>query len=466
MAEDLVLANLIINADGTVTATDKAGKAILNLERQTTSSVKSMEHSTKSAFTEIGLSGKKLTEGFLRTRELLRGLFVGFSVGGAVLALAELARQAIFTSQAFDRLKEKTIDLVNEFVVSEDAVTRFERHLKGMGVTGAQASQQAIDKLKDSVFEMQALLDKGFRKDPTGFTSEGFHIGLGNIKLTQQEINLLTKDIAESKLKIEEMSDALSKLGTRPGTPVAKGAAQHFPAGQFVGPLLSQLKELPPTLQEQIIAWNQLQAAVDAMGDPFQQIVQSQVEIIENGPLMVDILNEQSLAAVRASDAYALVAIGLQTFAQGLVEAAAGSEISGKKLLAAVLKAVAGEAAARGAFYILEGIARGFSSYGFDATAYGLIATGTKMLALGVALGAAAGAIGGRTQSGSGGGGSDRFGRESQAPTQEMGPPSRAAQQVTIVIDGNGMFIGSPDELGRTIAELLGKTKLDNVKAA
>jgi hypothetical protein len=144
----------------------------------------------------------------------------------------------------------------------------------------------------------------------------------------------------------------------------------------------------------------------------------------------------------------------VQASAEAFVNMAAGAEGGFKKMLASVLKAIAVEAAARGAFDIIEGISRIAKSYGTDPTGPALIATGAKFLALAAAMGAAAGALsrgGGGSGGGSGGGG--------QAPAA---PQEREPRGQTVTIQVNGSVIGSdPNEVARSFARMLETAQRD-----
>lgn len=109
--------------------------------------------------------------------------------------------------------------------------------------------------------------------------------------------------------------------------------------------------------------------------------------------------------------------------------------ISGKKIeVAALLSSIGNQMIAQGTMAIFEGTIRGYSSYGFDATAYGLISTGGLELAAGVALaggGAIAGA--GAKPSGASGGGAPYSPNASPLRDNSMGNGGGAVNNVTYV---------------------------------
>ncbi len=112
-----------------------------------------------------------------------------------------------------------------------------------------------------------------------------------------------------------------------------------------------------------------------------------------------------------------------------------------KAFAGAILSAMGQAAIQMGAFYILEGVARGFSSYGFDATAYGLIATGSALSVLGGVLGAVGEGVSGgggaaiSAGGGSGGGGADFSGGPGANPAQAI--DNKETQRVQINIQGS-----------------------------
>lgn len=147
------------------------------------------------------------------------------------------------------------------------------------------------------------------------------------------------------------------------------------------------------------------------------------------------------------------VATGMAAIGRALVK---GENIF-QAFAGAMLSALGQAAVQMGAMYILMGVARKFSSYGLDATAWGLIATGTAMSVLGGALMAVGegvsggGGAGAGASVGGGGGGSVGSFDQGQTPDQSLkGEEDRA--RVTVNIQGH---VFDAKETGLRIVEIV-----------
>jgi hypothetical protein len=128
-----------------------------------------------------------------------------------------------------------------------------------------------------------------------------------------------------------------------------------------------------------------------------------------------------------------------------------------KAFAGAILSAMGQAAIQMGSFYILEGIARGFSSYGFDATAYGLISAGSALTVLGGVLGAVGEGVsgGGSNAGGVGSGVTGGFSGDSGgggAPNPATAVQQKEQQTVTVNINGS---VFDTHETGLRIVELV-----------
>jgi hypothetical protein len=149
-------------------------------------------------------------------------------------------------------------------------------------------------------------------------------------------------------------------------------------------------------------------------------------------------------SAARIEDAYT----GAGLIVEDAFAAAFSAIVTGQDVaVAAVLKGIGQTLVADGIQNGLKGVARGFSSYGFDATAYGLIEVGALEVAAGIGFGAAGSAV-------SGGGGS------SGPPSQPTSPRDNANEntsgQQTIVVNYNSTFAPNAQD-GRRVTKSLRK---------
>lgn len=440
MSENVVLANLVINADGTIVAYNRAGQAVTTLERTTRTSVDRMERGTKSAFEEIGLSNKRLTEGFLRTRELIRGLFLGFSVGGIVLGLAELVQSLITSTEWFKKLKESVIDLSRAIFLNEDANERFARKsadaMKAVNVRSVEAIKaDMLEVLKAMAVEQQRI-QEGTSDVIQVLTSRGKEF---------VEASVVNLEVLRKKLK--ELQKEMFELIQKPGKPLENlGPPKAVPwDSEFRGP----------------------QKFVDETNTRLEKQVHLLDELVDKWGSYRNVLLHANADQIRLLEKQALFNFGLEAESR-LLDAVASSYVdmlskgdqSFRAFLAAALKSLATEAVAHGLFDILLGAERLAKSYGADATGYALIKTGGEWLALGTALGLAAGALGGK-QGGAGGHGtgSQGIGNSPEAPE-----PQRQGQVINIYMDGT--FVGGQDKgaIGRWFGEALLAARRDGAR--
>lgn len=440
MAETVVLANLVVNSDGTITAYNRAGQAVTTLERTTRTSVGRMERDTKSGFAEVGLSSKRLTEGLLQTRELIRGLFLGFSVGGIVLGLAQLVQSLITSTEWFKKLKESVIDFSRAAFMGEDASERFARKsaeaMKAINVRSVEAIKaDMLEVLKAMAIEQQRI-QEGTSDVIKVLTSRG-----------EQYVEASVVNLEKLREKLKELQKEMFELIQKPAKPLENlGPPQAVPwDSEFKGP----------------------QKFVDETNDRLEKQVHLLDELMDKWGSYRNILLHANADQIRLLEKQNLFNFGLEAEAR-LLDAVASSYVdmlskgdqSFRAFLAAALKSLATEAVAHGLFDILLGAERLAKSYGSDATGYALIKTGGEWLALGTALGLAAGALGGK-QKGGGGYGS---GNQAVGQAPEAQEPQRQGQTINIYMDGT--FVGGQDKgaIGRWFGEALTAARRDGAR--
>jgi hypothetical protein len=153
------------------------------------------------------------------------------------------------------------------------------------------------------------------------------------------------------------------------------------------------------------------------------------------------------------------VASGMAAIGHALVK---GKDIF-QAFAGAMLSALGQAAVQMGAMYILMGIARGFSSYGFDATAGKLIATGSAMSVLGGALMAVGEGVSGTSSPSTSVGGGDSVGGASAVSAGSfdsgadvkpsgMQSPNDSGPKVTVNIHGN---VFDSHETGMRIIDII-----------
>lgn len=477
MAENLVLATLQVNADGTITAYSRTGQAAVLMERQTRNAVESMERKTRSSFDGIGISAKRLIDGFLNIRRLVSGLFIGFSVGGAIFAIGQLIQETITATSWFKNAKTAAVDWFHSIVLGEDEASAAIRHLgdamKDAGVRGSAAILADIKKVKATIIEARKALE------PTRAATSGQSFlgaigagGFGGLALQQiqsgtiapnhEQIINATKDLMALQMQLAKLQEEYKNLGVTIPKVAAGLKSSDFP---WQGPTLSMLKELPPTLFDQIIAWNQLQQQVEQMGDPFQQIIQSQVEVLQ-------VLDDTTSAAERQSQEIDLLLqkyeqwISVLGVASGAVGAAAEAGIFSARAAWRIQQALlASEAIIRGMFEQARAVQAAVTpgeqwEVPFHQAAAALFFATAAFRGVGAIAGGGGGGGGGRAA----GGGSSFAQSGLQNPT-DTARESAPNQQITIIVEGS--MIGSdPNAIARWLAEITNKARRDGMRAA
>jgi hypothetical protein len=460
--ETVVLANLIINADGTVTGIAKAQAAVAGLRTETTRTVPQIESKFKEGFDRIGLSQKRLLDGFINIRQAVRGLFLGFSLGAGILALGNLITETIAASGWFQKAKAAASDWFHTIILGEPeataALNRLSETAKKLGIRTQEAIRSEMvavqNQINDTLKAMKGSMEPvmGVQK----IVSRGGIVTERPFQMGEQLVAPTAMQLLEAGIDITKYQDKLNKLTDEYNgvVPAAKAVAEsqdkvnkafqgHFEGFDFYPDFFANMT-------------TETERLYNAQSN---YITVLQPEILSGMGEMADSLYEQELAAFRLTTAYSMLSSGVQAFAYTLVEMAASGDMSGKKMAAALLKAIAMEAAARGSFDIIEGISRIAKSYGTDPTGPALIGTGLKFLALAALLGAASGKLSG----GSGGGGGGGGGRGSSAGiTPESASPRTTSQPVyQITIDG-GIWMGTREEIARLMAEINRESQRDN----
>jgi len=456
--ETVVLANLVINADGTVTGIAKAQAAVAGLRTETARTVPQVEGKFKDGFEKIGLSSKRLLDGFINIRQAVRGLFLGFSVGAGILALGSLITETIAASTWFKNAKAAVSDWFHTIILGEPeataALNRISEAAKKSGIRTQEAIRAEMvatqNLINDTINAMKGTMQPTFRTET--FEGKGGATMSRLIPTGEKLVAPTAMQLLEAGIDITKYQDKLNKLTDEYNgvVPAAKAVAEsqdkvnkafqgHFEGFDFYPDFFANMT-------------TETERLYNAQSN---YITVLQPEILSGMGEMADSLYEQELAAFRLTTAYSMLSSGVQAFAYTLVEMAASGDMSGKKMAAALLKAIAMEAAARGSFDIIEGISRIAKSYGTDPTGPALIGTGLKFLALAALLGAASGKLSG----GSGGGG----GRGSSAGiTPESASPRTTSQPVyQITIDG-GIWMGTREEIARLMAEINRESQRDN----
>lgn len=152
---------------------------------------------------------------------------------------------------------------------------------------------------------------------------------------------------------------------------------------------------------------------------------------------------------VDSMDAVSTASAAMDASLASSVEAViAGQESIGhaaRAILSNTLKSLGSEAIADGSANILKGLARGFTSYGFDWTAGALIGTGTQQLALGTGLMAGSVATAPAAAKGGGGGGGTFGVSQGSASVGVSRDGGRGGGSTTIIFNNPT----SPEEMGR-----------------
>jgi hypothetical protein len=504
--EDLVLANLIINADGTVTGVNRAGQAITSLERQATPAIANVERRWSQAGTSMGRISNRLADGFLNIRRLISGLFIGFSVGGIVFALASMIREIVASTEAFQNLKRSIVDFLHQLIISESAVDSFGRHLKALGVTSAGDVALKMKQLNEEIAKGQALLAAGFREDVTGFTAEGFHIAGENIKLTGKEMEILRKNIANAREELVKLQKQFDEMGTITAPfvdVVPTGFAGSKDIRAFINAIGTRFTEEElPFRTESIIG--DMRIFASEIGE-----VNSQLDFLREGLISGDVSFQDFMDSM-TSGQETLTQYGTsllpsitdnvraltEAFEAGRISSAdftAGMEAQGRGIEAIVVKleqwrlilgAVADAASAAADAGIgsmkrawqaqqlllaIEATQRGLLEIAHAVAAaaagnYGAAALHYVAATLYFAVAAFRGLAASRGPQSAGGGGG-RGGRGfREAPTEKQIGPQRAPQEFHIYLDGVKGFIGTREEIGRAMAELLGEAARDNAR--
>jgi hypothetical protein len=463
MPENVVLANLIINADGTILAVNKAGQVVALQERQITSSVSNIERKARSGFDGVGISAKRLTDGFINMRRLISGLFLGFSVGGLVFQLAHLITSTIAATTWFQKAKTGAEDFFRALVLGEDAFERYNRKAAALGKDiGITTTDEILGKIK-SVTEFLENRLRAISELPPG----------------SAEVARISKDVNVARAKLDELRLAYDKLGT-----TAKKAAEAIAgglggagdfAGRFeIGPAkdsetikgrdFSTFDTVALGLDRQMealkagdLAWDSYNAKVSKATELLEQLGFTQQQVAEIPAVQlaaaVQEQTHQFDQQIETIQEWILVLGAAAAASAAAADAGIGSQ---KRLFQISQLLLAAQAYQKGLFELGEALgAAARYDYGSAALHY---AASTLYFAAAAFHGVAAA----KGPSGAGRGGGGRGGRDfSEAPEQT--PPGRPPTQYVINVDG--IIVGTDENsIGRWIAENLNKVRRDNVR--
>lgn len=497
MAETLVLANLIINADGTIRAVTEAGKSIDLFGQK----VKDGEARVRSGFERIGLTTKRLTEGFLNVRHLITGLFAGFSVGGIVFAMAQLAQETLTASKAFQSAKTGAEDFFRALVLGETTMERLTRKTadlaKSIGLKTAESLREEMETTRKFIEEESKKLEAATASllpvvssfGPTGTASSilaqraaGF-FGMGQAQLppTAEQVSDVAKSVAAAKAHLADLQKAYDNLGVS-----AKKAAEAIDTG---GPKsINEMILGPSAAKEQTLGrdafrtFESIEGGLDRMMDEVKAGIRPWDDFNNRLETAVGILKELGFSmeqigqidAVKFSDSVKQQKADIDDmvdsyenwqFILGLVSqtAAAAADagiISAKRLFQINQTLMSIDAIKQGMIEIAKGVAAAavgdFGGAALHEVAAGLFFAAAAFHGVAAVRGPqGAGGVGGH-----GGGRGSRFTEapETQAPQAPGG---------TYIFNIDGSIIGSdPNEIGRWIMEVQAKAQRDGLKAA
>lgn len=506
MAENLVLATLQVNADGTITAYNKTGQAATLMERQTRQSVDGMERKTKTGFDAINVSSKRLIDGFLNLRRLISGLFIGFSVGGFVFALGQMVAAQITATSWFKSLKESAEDFFRALAFGESDVERFSRKaseaMKAAGVTTAEELKARIAGLREAIEKEEALLQghsvaqtKSFLRNlTTAYFQPSKYLSEEALKLppTDAQIVDFKKNIVVLKAALAEATEAYNKMGAAAAKAMAPAIDTGGPSdprslegltgpSRFDAPSSREAKQAAEDasdafssvsksldlylgeLQAGVITQDEFMVAVDRGVKTLQDFGFSMTEIGTIGAVQFaeDIkaltADLEDLAAQLELNAYYF-----QLVSQ-VASAAADAGLISQKRLFQVRQALLAADAAQHAIYEYAAAAGAAAIYDYRGAALHYLAAGLYTAA--AAFHGVAAIKGPPTSRGAGGGGGGSFAQSGlQTPTDTV-RESAPNQQITIIVEGS--MIGSdPNAIARWLAEITNKARRDGMRAA
>lgn len=494
MAETVVLANLIINTDGTITALDAAGQAYARFERQASQSVDKSEQRARTAFNKVGLSVEKMSHAFFNARQIIHGLFAGFSVGGMVLALGELVRETIASSEAFKMAKETALDFFHALVEGETATDRLIRKqqelAKTLGITTADALEKQMEDARKFIADNEKRLQsqtvspfsEGAGPGITGFIAgrvlSAFGVGAFEFQPTDAEIEKASKNIAEGKIKLAELGKAYDLLGTRAKKAAVAMREAHDPsffetAGpetfiqQGKGPMREFGREFDNVsagingfmrdMQEGLLTWDQ-----------FEEKVNRAIEVLKQyGFTMQDINQIEGVQAVQAHKelmdsiesqiaTYEALSAVVGIAGQAVAAAANSGLISAKNAWRLQQALLASEAILRGMIEQAQAIAAaGTPGRQWEVPFH-------KAAAVLYFAAAAFHGIGAVSGGGGGGGGGGRGERGAPVVATAAPEPIRQGPTIQIYIDGYLSDNGTNDaRVGRRLAEIINRAQRD-----
>ena len=472
----LTLATLVLNADGTVTAMNEAGQAVSLNEKKITSSVKNMERSAASSFGQIGLSAKRLTDGLVNMRRLISGLFLGFSVGGAVFALANLVTETVTATSWFQKLKENVVDLTRAIFLLEDATERYARKsaemFKASGIRTVEAIQADITQVTKTIIQEQMRLAEGTSEVIKVITAQGevyveaasinISLAFKKLKLLQDELrNILGPAKAVKPAGVPELTGdpSLLQLGG-PSSFLARGPGAFEQFGAQFEAISAGMSGFQEELQSGLITWDTFESKVSRSidilkeyGFTLEQI--SQVPAVQFRDAQREVIASAESMMQTYSDLINVIGI-----AGGVFQAAADSGILSQKRMFQVTQAlIAAEATIRGMFE-LAAAAASAAMYDFGAAALHKLSAG---LYFATAAFRVAGAVTGG--GGSRGGGGRGFGGGASSAVTDR-EPQRSGQDIHIVIDGLTLVpldIKYEAQVGRRLGEIIGSAMRDTM---
>lgn len=504
MAENLVLATLQVNADGTITAYNRTGQAATLMERQTRQSVDGMERKTKTGFDAINVSSKRLIDGFLNLRRLISGLFIGFSVGGFVFALGQMVAAQITATSWFKSLKESAEDFFRSLAFGESDIERFSRKaseaMKAAGVTTAEELKARIAGLRDAIEKEEALLQghsvaqtKSFLRNlttayfqPSKYLSEEAL----NLPPTDSQIVDFKKNIVVLKAALAEATEAYNKMGAAAAkamAPAIDTGGQNDPRSlelfggpeKFGGPpdrIAEAMKQLDFQRQEtQLSSYMQEVEAGTLSWGKFNDKVETAVKRLTELGFSMAAINTIEAVQFNESLQQQLVSLDqlLQKYemwinvlgvAAGAVSAASQAGIISAQAAFRIQHALlASEAILRGMFEQARAVQAAVTpGEQWEVPFHQAAAALFFATAAFHGIGAIAGAGGGRGGGGSRGSSFAQSGLQTPTDTVRESAPN---QQITIIVEGS--MIGSdPNAIARWLAEITNKARRDGMRAA